>query len=103
MANLNGQECALLSLPGARPTIPFGGVVNDARWMFGGLDGPASVPGVVLSILFWSADIPFSLVGDIVTLPQVLDGVPDNSWRKRHLMEPPAAVAEPIGMPACEN
>jgi hypothetical protein len=61
MANMAGREQPLMSLPGQVPTKPFGGVGRDLKWIASGN-------------IFLIPDIPFSLVGDVVTLPKVLRG-----------------------------
>lgn len=65
LANMNGREqVVLLGDPAwapERPTMPFGGVANDVA-MIKKVEYP-------IGRLFWAADIPFSLVGDIVTAP----------------------------------
>jgi hypothetical protein len=58
MANLDGRKLALIDLPHQEVPTPFGGVGRDVRWISSG--------GV-----FFVADIPLSLIGDIVTLPKV--------------------------------
>jgi uncharacterized protein YceK len=59
MANLEGRELALIDLPHQEEAKPFGGVERDFRWISSG------------AVIF-AADIPFSLVGDMVTLPKVI-------------------------------
>ncbi len=65
LANMNGREhVVLLGDPAwapERPTMPFGGVANDVA-MIKKMEYP-------IGRLFWAADMPFSLVGDIVTAP----------------------------------
>jgi hypothetical protein len=61
MANLDGSEYALLHIPHQEAPKPFGGVARDVRWIRSGSLG-----------IFCVADVPFSLVGDVVTLPKVL-------------------------------
>src|SRR5262249_1287870 len=46
-------------LPHQEPPTPFGGVGRDFRWISSGL-------------VFFVADVPFSLVADVVTLPKVI-------------------------------
>ena len=59
IANLDGRKLPLIDLPHQEAPKPFGGVGRDIRWMSSGA-------------VFFAADIPFSLVGDIVTLPKVI-------------------------------
>ncbi|OAI49620.1 hypothetical protein AYO44_06345 [Planctomycetaceae bacterium SCGC AG-212-F19] len=59
MANLEGRKLALIDLPHQEAPTPFGGVGRDIRWISSG-------------VVCFVADIPFSLVGDIVTLPKVI-------------------------------
>jgi uncharacterized protein YceK len=88
MANLDGREYALISLPGQVKPRPFGGVARDAEWMLGlrgrdtgATDASRATPGVpsvrdTLALIaiegFFVVDLPFSLVGDIVTLPKTI-------------------------------
>jgi hypothetical protein len=66
MSNVMGQEPWLIGPPPVRPTVPFGGIDNDVRWMRRGIgpEGCESLPMVAAAI-----DMPLSLVGDVVTLP----------------------------------
>jgi hypothetical protein len=59
MANCAGKEVWLLGPAPERAIAPFGGVDNDLRWL---ARGPGAVPPAVI-------DMPFSFVGDIITLP----------------------------------
>jgi len=59
MANLDGRKAPLLDLPHQEAPKPFGGVGRDFCWITDGA-------------VFFVADLPFSLVGDLVTLPRVL-------------------------------
>lgn len=56
MANLDGRELALISLPNVREPQIYGGVQNDFRW---------GDPFLL--------DIPVSAVTDTLTIPFVLD------------------------------
>src|SRR5205085_2032975 len=58
MANMRGEAVISLGWPSPAPTVPFGGVRQDAQALLG-------VPYGFCLI----SDLPFSLVGDIVTLP----------------------------------
>jgi uncharacterized protein YceK len=59
MANLDGRRLALIDFTHQIEPMPFGGVGRDMTWICSGG-------------LFFVVDLPFSLVGDIVTLPRVL-------------------------------
>jgi hypothetical protein len=63
MANLQGKRLPAISRTDVEETRPFGGVARDARWI-------SSLGG--LSSLIFVADLPWSLVGDILTLPRTL-------------------------------
>ena len=63
MANMQGKNLPALDAGGQYEPRPFGGVRNDVRWLCQG-------NGFVLGLV----DLPFSLVGDVVTLPVVLLG-----------------------------
>lgn len=67
MNNVTGRTAGLLpSMPSERPTVPFGGVVDDAAWMARCIPPDQwSWMGIVLA----AADTPLSLAGDIITLP----------------------------------
>jgi uncharacterized protein YceK len=92
VANMKGQSHALMGLPD-RETRAFGGVANDVRWVgergrsLTERDELEMIP-VKLAVMAWFVvDLPFSLAGDIVTLPKVL--------RDRNLPSPPPALKEP--------
>ena len=79
MANLEGKRRALIDIPDKernKPTV-FGGVGLDADWI--GLtfenvyEEPVRIIFVVPMTLFCVADMPFSFVGDLVTIPRVLE------------------------------
>jgi uncharacterized protein YceK len=59
MANMDGRKFALIDFPHQYQPKPFGGVQRDFIWISNG----------VIPCVF---DLPFSAVGDIVTLPRVL-------------------------------
>jgi uncharacterized protein YceK len=59
IANMQGQTVVSIGGPFPAPTIPFGGVVQDAKVM-------AGIPFLGLAMV---ADLPFSIVGDLATLP----------------------------------
>ncbi|HZT78573.1 MAG TPA: hypothetical protein VFA26_00005, partial [Gemmataceae bacterium] len=73
VANLANQK------PGAGGVVPFGGVEHDVRCMQQAANGQFGLRGCPRSdseqypqravILFCAADLPFSLVGDVVTWP----------------------------------
>jgi hypothetical protein len=56
---VQGESVASIGGPFPAPTIPFGGVVQDAKVAM-------AIPFLGLAMV---ADLPFSLVGDIATLP----------------------------------
>ena len=58
ISNMRGETVISMGGPVPTPTKPFGGVIQDASAAFG-------MPGGIVLI----ADLPFSLVGDAVTLP----------------------------------
>jgi uncharacterized protein YceK len=59
MANMDGRKYALIDFPHQYQPKPFGGVQRDFIWISNGI-----IPFVF--------DLPFSVVGDIVSLPSVL-------------------------------
>ena len=63
MANMQGKKLPALSQVQVEEPRPFGGVGRDIRWI-------SSLP--VPANLMFVADLPFSLVGDVVTLPTTL-------------------------------
>lgn len=80
MANVNGTSYALIGPPDSQPR-PFGGVANDLRWfreqtgyVVDSEDVLAAPINAVMACYFGIIDLPFSLVGDIVTLPSLLRG-----------------------------
>ena len=68
MANLDGRDAPLISLSGEVPPRAFGGVDRDVKWIASGN-------------IFFVPDIPFSLVGDVLTLPKVLRKTAD-PWQE---------------------
>src|SRR5262245_53372108 len=64
--NLSGQEPWLMGSPPVRPTVPFGGVDNDLRWMRRGSGSDGAEPGPIVAA---ALDMPLCFVGDVVTLP----------------------------------
>ena len=65
MANLDGRPLPTAGFEGRESTTPFGGVHRDIIWMRSG-QAPAN--------LKYAADLPLSLVGDLVTLPKAVIG-----------------------------
>lgn len=65
MANLEGKNLPLIDSGGIEQPKPFGGVGRDIRWISSGN-------------VYFCIDIPFSLMGDIVTLPRVLKMFPSD-------------------------
>ncbi len=59
MANMAGKRLPAIAPGGLYEPRPFGGVRNDIRWTWNGN-------------LFGVFDLPFSFVGDVVTLPIIL-------------------------------
>jgi uncharacterized protein YceK len=72
MQNMKGQPNAFGSLPHpTRPPVPFGGVIADSLCIVNGsLGGLINLePGTLVFVPFALIDLPFSFVGDVVTLP----------------------------------
>lgn len=92
LANVDGRSYALIGPPD-REIRPFGGVANDLRWIrehAGRVVAPeysATIP-VSLTVIgfFGLIDLPLSLIGDFVTLPQILamQGEPDHIDETAH-------------------
>jgi hypothetical protein len=70
MANIDGRRLPALSETGQEVARPFGGVRRDVEWIKAG-----TAPGN----LKYVADLPLSLVGDIVTLPTTVIGTRSDS------------------------
>jgi len=73
------------------PPTPFGGVANDARWLSEtvcDVEEVLDVPGAVIGCAFILVDMPLSIVGDVVTLPQTMSPPPQPSG-------PPGGQAPP--------
>jgi uncharacterized protein YceK len=69
MQNMRGQPNAFGSLPHpTRPPVPFGGVIADSLCVVNGTFGGLNVETLVF-VPFALIDLPFSLVGDVITLP----------------------------------
>jgi len=63
MANLEGRVHPWPGQVGQDPPRPFGGVRKDVGWI-----KTSAVPGNLMYV----ADLPISLVGDLVTLPKTV-------------------------------
>jgi hypothetical protein len=111
MANLEGLDSPLQRSPSVPPPppSPFGGVARDAKWISGTVTSFSESHGtsLLLSPIF-VADIPCSLVGDIVTLPKVLidaknyrspfaDAASSPAWKPAPTAQ---QTAEPSGSPS---
>jgi uncharacterized protein YceK len=70
MANLDGRRLPMLSQSGQEVSRPFGGVRRDIEWV-----QSVKAPGNLLYV----ADLPLSLVGDLVTLPTTITGTHSDS------------------------
>ena len=66
MANVEGRRLPTPGPSGQEVSRPFGGVRKDIEWLHS-----EQMPGN----LTYVADIPLSLVGDIVTLPRTVTGM----------------------------
>jgi hypothetical protein len=85
MANLDGRPHPWLSQIGQEPPKPFGGVRKDVVWI-----KTTGIPGNLLFV----ADLPVSLVGDLVTLPKtVTSGRADPLLRTSE----PGVTLSPLG------
>jgi len=91
MANLEGRPHPWLSQVGQDAPKPFGGVRRDLGWI-----RTAGVPGNLMFV----ADLPISLVGDLVTLPKtVTSGRADPLLRTSD----PVAPSSPFGIDTPAN
>jgi hypothetical protein len=74
IANLDGTRGKLFDLPSSNPPIVFGGVAHDCIMMTAAFACLFDQKCDCLLPIFpvFSADLPFSIVGDIVTLAKVL-------------------------------
>ena len=70
MANIDGRRLPPPSPSGQEVSRPFGGVRNDIEWLKSG-----TAPGNLMYV----ADLPLSLVGDLVTLPKTVIGSQSDS------------------------
>lgn len=70
MANVHGQRLPPPSAAGQEVTRPFGGVRRDIEWV-----QSDDVP----NHLWYAADLPLSLIGDLVTLPKAVIGTQSDS------------------------
>jgi uncharacterized protein YceK len=78
LANMQNRSVPAIGPPD-RETRTFGGVANDVRWVGEQISRVAApeesweVPvGLAMAGYFGLVDLPFSLVGDILTLPKVV-------------------------------
>ncbi len=65
MANIEGRRLPPPSPPGQEVSKPFGGVRRDIEWA-----QSVKSPGNLVYV----ADLPLSLVGDLLTLPKTVIG-----------------------------
>jgi len=93
-ANLDGRALPLISTPGEIKPMPFGGVVRDAQWVHhvATFDPEHPVAGALCSTIF-VLDMPFSLVGDVVTLPQAF--IAARNYKSPFATEPSPERATP--------
>jgi uncharacterized protein YceK len=70
MANVEGRRLPISSPAGQEVSKPFGGVRKDIEWVKSG-----NSPGNLMYV----ADLPLSLIGDIVTLPKTVTGMHSDS------------------------
>ena len=98
MANLDGREHALISMPGAVEPKPLGGVARDAQWVVNAAScAPEQPVAGVLCSTWFVLDMPFSLVGDLVTLPRVF--VAAREYRDQHSRASQPGLASPPADP----
>jgi len=83
MANLDGRELPAPGPPGQAVTTPFGGVRRDIIWA-----RSAGSPGN----LRYVADLPLSLVGDLVTLPKTVIGTHSDTLLDGYNVDQTAAL-----------
>src|SRR5260370_40533687 len=75
MANLKGKEVTCIGPSNVKPPEILGGVCLDAKWIGRCVEDAQENP--LLPILkipvyaFFMADMPFSFVGDLLTIPGV--------------------------------
>ena len=88
MANMERRNRPLMGrmLPG--DPHPFGGVSQDVQWISS---------GGIAGALWFAADLPLSLVGDLVTLPITLRKKPVTSPPHRSMDNTPPLVDSPAG------
>ena len=91
MANLDGRPLPTQGLSGQETTTPFGGVRRDIVWLKSG-----QAPGN----LKYAADLPLSLVGDLVTLPKAVIGTHSDKLLDEPDPVQPGAPYGPQGRPA---
>ena len=103
MLNMNGKEKFdfgasdrasddVYVLKYQRPPFPFGGIANDVAWI-----NRANQP---IDVIFSLVDMPFSVVGDIVTLPWAIHeslivvrpNIKDDPWKNFWMESTPRAM-----------
>jgi hypothetical protein len=70
MANIEGRRLPSPGPSGQEVSRPFGGVRRDIEWLHSE-KSPSN--------LLYAADLPLSLVGDLVTLPKTVTGMQSDS------------------------
>ena len=79
MANLEGRRLPPPSPPGQEVSTPFGGIRRDIDWV-----KSEKSPGNLVYV----ADLPLSLVGDLVTLPKTVIGSQSDSLLQSSSQDP---------------
>jgi len=78
LANMSGWE--QISIPGTREPSIYGGVGNDLRWAGEQIKWSVSPEGVgplhLLAAGGFVVDLPFSFVGDTLTIPKIIERQP---------------------------
>lgn len=106
MANLDGRDYMLLGPAHQERPTPFGGVGRDVRWTLRAwqrVESPGDCFFAGISSVICTVDLPFSLVGDIVTLPKVLTVMHTAPLRPLEQWQPPATEARPPETPGSKT
>ncbi len=94
MANIDGRRLPPPGPAGQEVTRPFGGIRRDIEWV-----KSVRAPGNLLYV----ADLPLSLVGDLVTLPQTVIGTHSDILLKEsdsnQVAPASGTVARPVAAP----
>lgn len=90
LANVGGRTLTLAGAPGETQVKPFGGVSRDLEIVAHSFTQVIEEPAFAVPVgVFFAADVPLSLVGDLLTLRQATTMARLDAERKQRPPPPP--------------